>query len=453
MAYIERTYSVEALEGVRGERPRDRMKFYLSPSVAGYCARKLYLLLTGQAEDEADLRLRHIFRDGEIHEEAYAALLRAAGVEVLGEQVPADVAELPEVSPSEFVESGRCLICGEAVFENALHGHMDFLVVNPETARPEVIDHKAVSTAHFEKVLRNARDRARDELFRNVKPYLVQLGLYMVTLSGAGSLVLPDSGRVVFDDLDEVGGALIYKNKNNGAQMEVRFRYVRSEDRLELNEVAVRGADSGDPERVERIFLGYAIPGFHRKVSTRLARVREAAEGRLDARELPADSWQCAYCRVREACERVFLGAVYRSAREHSEIEPDEELRRLMAEDHRLAMEILRLENLREAVRERLRRACERLPEGGVYVAKVPEGRLILTVGRRTSRSVDLSRLPPEELEQVLELNREYGFIRETVSYYPVVRLVRENRGDSPRKSKRNTASLRLVRGATNPGS
>ena len=395
----------------RGDAERyDEVGFYYSPSNLGGCDRELYMQAKGVWNFAPGNHLLGIFRDGEAHEELTGSQLEKAGVRIVHAQRGCSLA-LPD---HELIRSSRniagvsfhvCPVCGEALPTPCLHGHIDFVVENPVSGRPEIIEHKAVNTTSWKTTVeRLTQEGGRGAWVQHTR-YCVQLGLYLVSLSR-------DEG------LSDAEGVLLMKDKNTAQFLDIRLRYEAQEDIVRIVGAEVEGRSVMGEDGV------FAVRDFMRHAVNKVLRIEQALRTPENRHRLRAPTDHCAVCAARSACRAEFQVPVDDGpVGSELTMRASADIAGQMVEMKRLTEEISALEKQRHGIKAHLTAVLKTLAEREnkpVCLVAFHEG---LALKLRQWTRIDLDRraysaLSPEDKAVVDKA------LKTTVYQYPVLQKI-----------------------------
>ncbi len=388
----------------------DTVGFYYSPSNLGGCDRELYMQAKGLWSLAPGNRLLGIFRDGEAHEELTGSRLEKAGVRIVHAQKGCSLA-LPD---NELIRSSRniagvsfhqCPVCGEALPSPCLHGHIDFVVQNPLTKRPEIIEHKAVNTHSWQATVERLTEQGGRGAWAHHTRYCVQLGLYLVSLSRQ-------------EGLPDAEGVLLMKDKNTAQFLDIRLRYEAPSDILRVVGAAVEGRSvmGEDGAFAVRGFMGHAV--------NKVMRIERAVRAPEERHMLRVPEAQCSSCAARTACRSEFHVPVEADTGETGLTVPaTAEIASRMVEMKRLKDEIAALERRRDGIKSYLVSVLKTLAERenkAVSIVAAEEG-LILSLRQWTRTDLDRTAYEALSAEEKAVVDKA---LKTTELQYPVVRRV-----------------------------
>lgn len=402
-----------------GER-YDEVGFYYSPSNLGGCDRELYMQAKGVWSFAPGNRLLGIFRDGEAHEELTGSQLERAGVRIVQSQGGCSLA-LPD---DELIRSSRniagasfhqCPVCGEALPSPCLHGHIDFVVENPVSGSPEVIEHKAVNTNTWQGTVERLTDQGGRGAWTQHTRYCVQLGLYLVFLCR-------------HEKLPEAEGVLLMKDKNTARFLDIRLRYEAQPDTLRVVGAAVEGRSVTNEDGA------FAVSDFMHHAVNKVLRIERALRTPEERHVLRTRGTQCAGCAARNPCRSEFYVPLDADpAGSELIVQAPADIASRMLEMRRLTDEIAVLGRRRDEIRDHLASVLKTLTERekrAVRVVAVGEG---LALKLRQWVRTDLDRNAYEALSAEDRAVVDKA-LKTTVSQYPVIQKIPEpmkNPGDS----------------------
>ncbi len=286
--------SVLRHKGVLKEGPDryEQVGFYFSQSNIGGCERELYLQAKGKYEFNPAHALLGVFADGEAHEELTGHQLRKAGIEI----IEAQSGSFLELPPHPLIESSSniagvafnmCPVCGARIHGPCLHGHIDFVVRNPLTRLPEVIEHKAINSNWWDSTVKTLAEGGGSEFYGQHKRYAVQIGLYLVDLARKYKL-------------SHTEGSLVFKNKNTARFLDVRMGYDSKRDVLSVVSADIEGNYIMTSDR------SFMVRDFFSNVAVAtILRIESALRDPLSRHTLPHGK-KCVNCGAKECCATEF---------------------------------------------------------------------------------------------------------------------------------------------------
>lgn len=388
----------------------DTVGFYYSPSNLGGCDRELYMQAKGLWSLAPGNRLLGIFRDGEAHEELTGSQLEKAGVRIVHAQRGCSLA-LPD---DELIRTSRniagvsfheCPVCGEALPSPCIHGHVDFVVENPVTQQPEIIEHKAVNTHSWRAAVERISEQGGHGAWAHHTRYCVQLGLYLVSLSRQ-------------EGLSDAEGVLLMKDKNTAQFLDIRLHYEAPSDILRVVGAAVEGRSLMGEEGA------FAVRGFMGHAVQKVLRIERALRVPEERHMLRTPEAQCPSCAARTACRDEFHVPVEaESSATGLTVPATAEIASRMVEMRRLTDEIAALERRRDGIKAHLVSVLKMLTERekkAVSIVAAEEG-LALSLRQWTRTDLDRNVYDALSAEEKAVVDKA---LKATVVQYPVVRKV-----------------------------
>lgn len=247
------------------------------PSMAGpeRCLRQMVYKSRGLEEDRFSSRLAVIFLDGVAHETVTFDILKTTLLQIHSEQRPINlhgVLEWMEGQPPY-----RCSVCSAAQQTNVmipattLHGHLDALA-RDLTDTEYLVEHKGLVSHIFKRLW----DQEKEPL-----DYLTQCVIYFRGLYEEGLTI------------DK--GALLVKNKDTGAYLELELEYDYTEDRLHIPSI-IRSPNL--QESYDRTYTGL----FHTAIEKFRQVHHHTVDQTLPDRLTDSDDVRCQYCPFLDLC-------------------------------------------------------------------------------------------------------------------------------------------------------
>ena len=261
---------VELLHKVAGMELEEH-QYRPRPSMAGpeRCVRQMVYQRLGVTPDrELPDRLKHVFDDGQWHEELTKEWISKTVFTLHSSQLGVTLPLVFDWLPRKMY---TCSICDQQVCQADLHGHIDGILTDILNV-DRLWEHKGLNHFTFEKLW------ARKEY---PEDYFCQCSIYIKALQREN----PDITEAV----------LMVKNKNTSGFLEYAMRYDSEPDTLSVYRMTLHDGQTVELKEIRPNIVGNAIQKFHGVESS-------AKDHVLPERPYEFDDWHCAYCRYQDTC-------------------------------------------------------------------------------------------------------------------------------------------------------
>lgn len=280
---------VELLHKVAGMELEEH-QYRPRPSMAGpdRCLRQMvYQRMDAPPDKAIPDRLKHIFNDGQWHEELTREWINKTNFKLDSEQLGVTLPLVFDWLPRKMYE---CSICHQQICEADLHGHIDGVLTN--ILKEDFLwEHKGLSSYTFDKYW------ARKEY---PEDYFCQCAIYLKGLQALNPQIRT--------------ALLMIKNKNSSGFLEYQLSYDADQDTLTANSLTLHTGESVELKETRPKIIAGIIEKFRA--------VENCANDQvLPDRPYDYDDWHCQYCRWQETCWEGYTKEL-ESLVDEAELEP-----------------------------------------------------------------------------------------------------------------------------------
>ena len=281
---------VELLHKVAGMELEEH-QYRPRPSMAGpdRCIRQMVYQRLGVTPDrELPDRLKHIFDDGNWHEELTKEWISKTAFTLHSSQMGVTLPYVFDWLPRTIYP---CSICEQQVCPADLHGHIDGIVTDILNVDRHW-EHKGLNHFTFEKLW------ARKEY---PEDYFCQCAIYVKALQR--------------ENPDIMESLLVVKNKNTSGFLEYAMSYDTEKDCLRVYQMTLHDGQTIELNEIREHIVQQALAKFAIVEA-------EAIQNHLPARPYEYDDWHCTYCRYPETCWQSYAEEL-KSITKEAELEPE----------------------------------------------------------------------------------------------------------------------------------